>query len=139
MATFRPGFTEQFGKNFLNVSGIPGIGKHCWMAWQPRSILLSLQVADQSINGSFVTKKLEPGDYDLCWSIDGVAPERLDPVLLDFSPAGRLAMKAKYRGDLFPAEVPESASGKAFLDFFQTDKRNGKPKGIVLLDLGGVK
>lgn len=91
------------------------------------------------INGSFVTKKLEPGDYDLCWSIDGVAPERLDSVLLDFSPAGRLAMKAKYRGDLFPAEVPEGASGKAFLDFFQTDKRNGEPKGIVLLDLGGVK
>ena len=91
------------------------------------------------INGSFVTKKLEPGDYDLCWSIDGVAPERLDPVLLDFSPAGRLAMKAKYRGDLFPAEVPEGASGKAFLDFFQTDKRTGEPKGIVLLDLGGVK
>jgi hypothetical protein len=91
------------------------------------------------INGSFVTKKLEPGDYDLCWSIEGVAPERLDPVLLDFSPAGRLAMKAKYRGDLFPAEVPDGASGKAFLDFFQTDKRTGEPKGIVLLDLGGVK
>jgi hypothetical protein len=91
------------------------------------------------INGSFVTKKLEPGDYDLCWSIDGVAPERLDPVLLDFSPTGRLAMKAKYRGDLFPAEVPEGASGKAFLDFFQTDKNTGEPKGIVLLDLGGVK
>jgi hypothetical protein len=91
------------------------------------------------INGSFVTKKLKPGDYDLCGSIDGVAPERLDSILLDFSPVGRLAMKAKYRGDLFPAEVPEGASGKAFLDFFQTDKRTGEPKGIVLLDLGGVK
>jgi hypothetical protein len=29
--------------------------------------------------------------------------------------------------------------GKAFLDFFQTDKNTGEPKGIVLLDLGGVK
>jgi hypothetical protein len=48
-------------------------------------------------------------------------------------------MKAKYSGDLFPAEVPEGVSGKAFLDFFQTDKRTGEPKGIVLLDLGGVK
>ena len=91
------------------------------------------------VDGSFVTKKLEPGDYDLCWSIEGVAPEPLDSVLLDFSPAGRLAMKAKYLGDLFPAEVPEGASGKAFLDFFQTDKRTGEPKGIVLMDLGGVK
>jgi hypothetical protein len=91
------------------------------------------------VDGSFVTKKPEPGDYDLCWSIEGVAPERLDSVLLDFSPAGRLAMKAKYFGDLFPAEIPEGASGKVFLDFFQTDKRTGEPKGIVLLDLGGVK
>ena len=29
--------------------------------------------------------------------------------------------------------------GRAFLDFFQTDKNTGEPKGIVLLDLGGVK
>jgi len=91
------------------------------------------------INGSFVTKKLIPNDYDLCWSIAGVEPERLDPVLLDFSPAGRLAMKATYRGDLFPAEIPEGASGKAFLDFFQTDKITGKPKGIVLVELGGIR
>lgn len=63
------------------------------------------------INGSFVTRKTRPGDYDLCWSIEGVVPERLDPVLLDFSPSGRRTMKAKYRGDLFPAEVPEGASG----------------------------
>jgi len=91
------------------------------------------------INGSFVTRKLEPNDYDLCWSIEGVAAERLDPVLLDFSPRGRRAMKAKYRGDLFPAEVPEGTSGKVFLEFFQTDKRTGESKGIVSIRLGGVK
>lgn len=32
-----------------------------------------------------------------------------------------------------------NASGKAFLDFFQTDKRTGEPKGIVSMDLGGLK
>lgn len=135
----------------------PGIHRAAWKEFSKRfghpgrrkTLLDSLATALKSlaaagcmsvyINGSFVTEKREPGDYDLCWSIDGVAPERLDPVLLDFSPAGRQAMKAKYRGDLFPAEVPEGASGKAFLDFFQTDKRTGEAKGIVLLDLGGVK
>jgi hypothetical protein len=91
------------------------------------------------INGSFVTRKQRPNDYDLCWSIDGVIAERLDPVLLDFSPEGRRAMKAKYLGDLFPAEIPEGASGKAFLEFFQTDRRTGGPKGIVAVDLGGAK
>ena len=32
------------------------------------------------INGSFVTAKKIPGDYDLCWSIDGVIPEKLNPI-----------------------------------------------------------
>ena len=89
------------------------------------------------INGSFVTAKEVPGDYDLCWGIDGVNPEKLNPVLLDFSPKGRSIMKEKYKGDLFPAEIPEGASGKLFLDFFQTDKITGEPKGIIALDIGG--
>jgi hypothetical protein len=89
------------------------------------------------IDGSFVTAKEIPGDYDLCWSIERVSPEKLDPSLLDFSPEGRVVMKGKYLGDLFPAEIPEGASGKAFLDFFQIDKETGDPKGIVALDIGG--
>jgi hypothetical protein len=89
------------------------------------------------INGSFVTAKEVPGDYDLCWSVDGVNPEKLNPALLDFSPKGRDTMKRKYKGDLFPAELPEGASGKLFLDFFQTDKITGEPKGIIALDIGG--
>ena len=31
------------------------------------------------IDGSFVTAKKEPGDYDMCWSIDSVDPDRLNP------------------------------------------------------------
>jgi len=89
------------------------------------------------INGSFVTAKEVPGDYDLCWSIEGVIPEKLNPVLLDFSPKGRDIMKKKYKGDLLPAEIPEGTSGKLFLDFFQTDKITGEPKGIIALDIGG--
>jgi len=89
------------------------------------------------INGSFVTAKEVPEDYDLCWSIDGVIPEKLIPALLDFSPTGRNIMKEKYKGDLFPAEIPEGTSGKLFLDFFQTDKITGEPKGIIALDIGG--
>jgi hypothetical protein len=89
------------------------------------------------INGSFVTAKEVPGDYDLCWSIDGVIPEKLNQALLDFSPKGRNIMKEKFKGDLFPAEIPEGTSGKLFLYFFQIDKITGEPKGIVALDIGG--
>jgi hypothetical protein len=88
------------------------------------------------INGSFVTAKDVPGDYDLCWTIDDVIPEKLNPALLDFSSKGREVMKKKYKGDLFPAEIPEGASGKLFLDFFQTDKTTGEIKGIIALQIG---
>lgn len=84
------------------------------------------------LDGSFVTEKESPGDFDVCWSIDGVDPEKLDPVLLTFDP-GRKTQKANYGGELFPAQVPADAAGTVFLDFFQIDKRTGRPKGIVVL------
>jgi hypothetical protein len=90
------------------------------------------------VNGSFVTAKEKPGDFDACWSVGGVDPDLLDPVLLDFSD-GRAAQKAKFGGELFPAEIPEGASGKLSLDFFQQDKNTGQPKGIVGLRLRKVR
>ncbi|MCY7392533.1 MAG: hypothetical protein LH647_13920 [Leptolyngbyaceae cyanobacterium CAN_BIN12] len=81
-----------------------------------------------------MTTKELPGDFDACWSVEGVDPDLLDPVLLDFS-NGRAAQKVKFGGELFPAELMEGASGKLFLDFFQIDKKTGKPKGIVGLRL----
>ena len=89
------------------------------------------------INGSFVTSKIVPNDYDACWEEDGVDPEALDPVLLTFD-RGRATQKAKYMGELFPASAISGAGGLSFLEFFQTDKETGKPKGIVAIDLGGL-
>jgi hypothetical protein len=37
---------------------------------------------------------------------------------------------------MFPAEVQEVTSGKRFIEFFQEDKNDGTPKGIVAIDLG---
>ncbi len=86
------------------------------------------------VDGSFVTAKKEPGDFHACWSMAGVNPDLLDPVLLDFSNR-RAAQKATYGGELFPADLPEGASGRTFLEFFQTDRDTGAAKGIVSLDL----
>ena len=58
----------------------------------------------------------------------------LDPVFLDFND-GRAAQKARFGGELFPAELPEGGSGKRFLDFFQTDRKTGRRKGIVTITL----
>lgn len=89
------------------------------------------------LDGSFVTAKDAPGDYDACWELSGVDFTTLDPVLQTFDP-GRATQKAKYKGELFPADVPADLFGTPFLDFFQKDKRTGQPKGIIALDLGGM-
>jgi len=77
---------------------------------------------------------LVPNDYDACWDIDGVDPDLLDPVLLTFDD-GRMTQKSKYLGELFPAQLGEGGSGTTFLEFFQTDKESGEPKGILAIDL----
>jgi Family of unknown function (DUF6932) len=130
----------------------PGIHSCDWQefsskfAWNPhRNKLMSgLKAALDSlkyagcqtiyIDGSFVTAKEIPGDFDACWEVQGVDPNFLDPVLLIFD-KGRAAQKAKYFGELFPAECVEGTSGKTFLDFFAVDKDTGTPKGIVVIDL----
>jgi hypothetical protein len=89
------------------------------------------------IDGSFVTVKEAPGDFDGCWEAAGVDPDLLDSVLLDFAPP-RDAQKAKYGGELFIANSAADPAGKAFIDFFQTDKTTGVRKGIVAIDLGGL-
>lgn len=87
------------------------------------------------LDGSFVSQKDLPEDYDGAWDTQGVDPYRLDPVLLDFSNA-RAAMKSKYLGELFPA-TGTAAPGILYRDFFMKD-RNGVPKGVVNIDLGSL-
>lgn len=84
------------------------------------------------IDGSFVTDKLLPRDYDLCWDYTTVDLALIDPIFFDLS-APRAAQQVKYRGDLFP-NVLEGGSRKLFVDFYQVDKLTGNPKGIVLID-----
>jgi len=86
------------------------------------------------INGSFVTSKELPNDIDVCWDINGVDIDALDPVFFEFD-NGRAAQKARFGAEFFPAQVPEGITGKAFLDFFQVDKQTGEPKGIIEIEL----
>ncbi len=89
------------------------------------------------IDGSFVTNKELPNDFDCCWEEIGVNGNLLDPVLLDFTNR-RAAQKAKFLGELFPANGI-GGNGKIFVDFFQQDKHTGELKGIVSIDLQGEK
>lgn len=84
------------------------------------------------LDGSFVTSKATPGDYDLCWELTNVRLRELDPVFFDLA-APRARQRAKYRGDLLP-NIVEGSSGMPFVDFFQVEKDSGETKGILVID-----
>ena len=89
------------------------------------------------LDGSFVSDKSTPNDYDVCWEEAGVDLYALDPALLIFD-RERATQKAKFGGEFFPASALANPEGDVFLDFFRIDKETGEPKGIVALDLGGL-
>lgn len=84
------------------------------------------------LDGSYVTSKPIPADYEVCWDVRFVNYDLLDPIFFDFTNQ-RQKQKEKYGGEFFPAQLTEEMSGRPFLNFFQTDKHSGKPKGIVRL------
>lgn len=90
------------------------------------------------LNGSFVTDKESPGDFDAAWE-----PVE-DESLLDWrltKPEGfaneRHAQKAFYGGELFPANALADDQGTTFKEFFQRDE-DGSAKGIVAIDMRGL-
>jgi hypothetical protein len=87
------------------------------------------------LDGSYVTSKYRPNDYDLCWDPKYVDIDKLNPCLLDFSIFGRKRMKFLYlSSDIFIATNTEQSSGLTFLDFFQHDSE-GRKKGIIKIRL----
>jgi hypothetical protein len=90
------------------------------------------------LNGSFATRKEHPGDFDACWDVQNVDDAKLDPVFWDFS-RGRAAQKQRFLGEFSPAQLPEGATGRAFVDFFQISKLSGEPKGILAIRLKGTR
>jgi hypothetical protein len=86
------------------------------------------------LDGSLVTKKYRPEDFDGCWESRNVDWTLLDPELRDFA-FRRRAQKQRYGGELFPIDSKGTPPNTAMLIFFQTD-RDGVAKGIVAIDPG---
>jgi hypothetical protein len=87
------------------------------------------------LDGGFTTKKrAEPKDYDGCWSASEMKDDsKVDPVWFQLT-APRDAMKAKFKGELVPAEYFADLLGTPYSEYFKKD-RDGKAKGIVVIDL----
>lgn len=85
------------------------------------------------LDGSYVTEKPAPMDFDVCWDPKGVDDTKIDPVLLDFDDQ-RKNQKLKFGGEFFPSSA--SADGtRPFLDYFQVDKETGQGKGVIRIQL----
>jgi len=80
------------------------------------------------LDGSFVTSKVHPGDFDVCWESADVVFDRLDPELQDFSDE-RATQKARYGGELFPAEWPATTDGRPTSTTSNTTTSPSNPRG----------
>jgi hypothetical protein len=81
------------------------------------------------VDGSFVTDKESPRDYDACCDFSGINPTKVDLKLF----GSREEIKAEFYGELFP-EHYMADDEYTFREFFQTD-RDDIPKGVIRLDL----
>lgn len=89
------------------------------------------------VDGSYVTEKDVPNDYDAAWEPAGVDVAQLlalEPAFGQFDNQ-RAAQKSRFFGEFFPSSLREGTVGKTFLEFFQIDRSTGNAKGIVALDL----
>ena len=122
------------------ASWVEIVDRFGWTSWR-RGLLDGLSEAASLLavagcrkiwlNGSFVTAKDTPGDFDAVWDDSGVDESGLDPVFFDLA-RGRKAQKMRFGGELFPNWVNPS-SDSLFSEFFQHD-RTGRQKGIVVFN-----
>jgi len=121
-------FVERFGTNTLRLRLLRGLQ----MAMEQ---LKAAGCQTIYINGSFVTIKADPGDFDACWDREEVDIDYLRiyaPKLLNHY--DRAGQKAKYRGEIFPSDQPIGNYGMNSFELFQRDRKQNK-KGIIAIDL----
>lgn len=121
-------FVERFGTTELRLRFIRGLKIAMEQLWKAgcRTIY---------INGSFVTSKEDPNDFDACWDSEEVDMNYLRinaPRLLNTF--DRQAQKAKYKGEIFRSDELVGDLGVNSFELFQRD-RDLKKKGIIAIDL----
>lgn len=99
--------------------------------------LVSLKLADCKavyLDGSFISDKDFPSDFDACWDPTGVDEAKLDPMLITHNEDEQRLQKQVFGGEFF-VSTPDAKGSSRMLDFFKMDK-NGKEKGIICIQLG---
>ena len=87
------------------------------------------------LNGSFVTNKPDPNDFDVTWETEGMDFTKVAPILLDRDDL--LVNERRWQLSVFGGELlPDQFFGLDYLSDFQTDP-SGQPKGVIAIDLTG--
>lgn len=87
------------------------------------------------LDGSFVSRKAYPADYDGAWDMQGGDINLVDAAYFEFK-RSRAMMKFRYFSELFPGHMM-AAPGITYRDFFKQD-RYGNQKEIVRIYLGSL-
>jgi hypothetical protein len=94
-------------------------------------ILREANCQEVHLDGSFITTKEEPGDYDLCFEPTGLQPTEPLRAFL----ANKENRKTEYLGDIF-VRMPEPPYYVDHVRSWQKDGRNDDVvKGILKIDL----
>lgn len=122
-------FKRKFAYNYQRKQLLPYLEKLI-------NDLKSISCETIYICGSYVTSKLRPNDFDICWDINNVdlGEAYIKIPELDECTPPRTSQQEKYKSDIFPANVIEHSSNVQFLTFFQIDKE-GNPRGIIKINL----
>ncbi len=122
----------RFGRNNHRKNMLDGL----------KMVLTQLKIAGCKfvyLDGSFVTNKEFPNDFDACWDVTGVDASILFnniPELFDFN-NGRLNQKMLFYGEFIPY-YPNTTGSYSILEFFQYN-RNGQKKGIIGIKVDELK
>lgn len=87
------------------------------------------------VDGSFITKKPNPGDFDACWEAFATKNLPSNSMLLDASDEANEWRKIKFGGDIFPRHGNYGDR----VEKWQYNCRTDEHKGIIRIDLRTLK
>lgn len=86
------------------------------------------------VDGSYVTSKPIPQDFDVCYELGEINRVVLNPVFFEFQ-EGCAAQKREYGGEFFPISTHTDGTRCYLLDFFQGIRGTDSKKGLVAVAL----
>ena len=123
-------FVAQFGSTIQRMDIIKGLK----MAMEHLAVCGCPAIY---IDGSFVTKERNPSDFDACWDNTDKRTD-FQKLYIDYkilSLGTKEQQQLIYKGDIRPANSPAQEWGDLYIQFFQKDKQDKSPKGIIKLIL----